>query len=373
MRKGYPLLLIFLASFVIYLSGCSNPSGGGVSTGWQITTVDNTAANVGEFTSLALDASGNPHISYYDRTNGYIKYASFNGSSWSIVIVDNVAISEKGYTSIALDASGNPHICYYNGINDELRYVSWEGSSWNMITIESVGSNGGYTSLALGSDNKPRVSYYNSNAGKVTYASLEGSSWNIASIESCGSGWTSLALDTNGNPYISYYGSLASMKYASWEAASSTWKIGMVDEGGVSKDRGNYSSIALNSSGFPGISYWDQVSFEALKYAEWTGATWEIEVLESSGPSAQLTTSLAFTASDEPRITYYKDNSQALRYASKTGLTWEYTTVDGGGAAAGVGGQYSSLVLDASGNPHISYYFSNDGSLRYARWVPLSP
>ena len=47
---------------------------------WRIQTVD-SAGWVGWYTSLALDDSGYPHISYYDNTNADVKYAAWNGSS----------------------------------------------------------------------------------------------------------------------------------------------------------------------------------------------------------------------------------------------------------------------------------------------------
>ncbi len=50
---------------------------------WNIETVDSTG-HVGSFSSLALDSSGNPHISYYSYTNADLKYAvaAVSGMYW---------------------------------------------------------------------------------------------------------------------------------------------------------------------------------------------------------------------------------------------------------------------------------------------------
>jgi hypothetical protein len=56
---------------------------------------------VGLDTSLVLGSNGNPHISYYDYTNGDLKYAYWTGSSWSITTVDS-ADDVGWFTSIAV-------------------------------------------------------------------------------------------------------------------------------------------------------------------------------------------------------------------------------------------------------------------------------
>jgi len=43
---------------------------------WEISTVD-SEGDVGLFTSLAIDSLDLPHISYYDKTLGELKYASY--------------------------------------------------------------------------------------------------------------------------------------------------------------------------------------------------------------------------------------------------------------------------------------------------------
>ncbi|MCK5560497.1 MAG: hypothetical protein KAJ51_07890, partial [Thermoplasmata archaeon] len=90
---------------------------------WNIFTVD-SAGVVGWYTSIALDASDHPHISYHDFSNNDLKYAHWNGSAWNIFTVDSTGeMGGNGGTSIALDTSDHPHISYYDGTNDDLKYT----------------------------------------------------------------------------------------------------------------------------------------------------------------------------------------------------------------------------------------------------------
>ena len=57
---------------------------------WHTETVDSDG-DVGQYSSIALDKSGTPHISYFDGSSGYLKYAYYdnNESKWLTEIVDN--------------------------------------------------------------------------------------------------------------------------------------------------------------------------------------------------------------------------------------------------------------------------------------------
>jgi hypothetical protein len=188
---------------------------------WSIQTVDQTG-DTGWASSIAVDSTGKPHISYIDLTDGTLKYATLTGASWSIQTVDTgvqLNIYRNPVTSLALDSSGKPHIAYCSS-DGSLKYASWTGSTWNIQTVdvgggESTKAVGAGNSLALDAAGNPYISYinytaadsYSATAVDLKLATLTGSTWNVQTltpdgVEIMGED-TSIALDAGGNPHIS--------------------------------------------------------------------------------------------------------------------------------------------------------------------------
>jgi hypothetical protein len=365
-RMGSALLMALVLLVPIVASAPAMADGG-----WTIQTVDSTVnLGLGYFPSLALDSSGNPHISYWDTTNYDLKYASWNGTAWSIQTVDGAG--NVGFdSSLALDSSGNPRISYYDYDNDALKYASWSGTAWKIETVDSTGDVGSNSSLALDSFGNPHISYYEYTNDDLKYASWSGTAWSIQTVHSAGEishGSSSLALDSSGNPHISYKNwtddDKEYLKYASWNGTA--WDIETVERTG---ELSGGLSLALDSSGNPHISY-DDGTNNYLKYASWSGTSWKIETVDSGGDVGYGPSSLALDSSGNPHISYSVANNHNLNYASWNGTAWSIQTVD----SAGDVGSDSSLALDSSSKPHISYSDVTNDALKYAySSKPLPP
>jgi len=92
---------------------------------WVRQSVD-AAGNVGQWNAIALDETGQIHISYYDAADRDLKYAMSdnNGQTWNSFIVDGLTSDVGSYSSIVVDASGVPHITYYDETNKDLKHAS---------------------------------------------------------------------------------------------------------------------------------------------------------------------------------------------------------------------------------------------------------
>ena len=83
----------------------------------SISTVDDPANNVGSFSSIAIGSDGLPVISYRDNSAQAVKIAKCNDESCTgeneiITTLDDTANDLGWYTSIAIGSDGLPVISY---------------------------------------------------------------------------------------------------------------------------------------------------------------------------------------------------------------------------------------------------------------------
>ncbi|MGD8904829.1 MAG: hypothetical protein PVI67_14795, partial [Anaerolineae bacterium] len=183
---------------------------------WNYDTPDEVG--VGGHISLALADDLYPRISYYDSLADAVYYAELGlDATWTITRVSTLG-GGGVYTSLALDAANQPHISYYAQDTQELIYAHLEGSTWFSETIAVLGEWQVHTSLALDSSDRPHIAYFDDLTYSLGYATLEGTEWLTQTVDSGGNvlGYPSLAFDADGYAHIAYYAGSGGLKHA-WQ------------------------------------------------------------------------------------------------------------------------------------------------------------
>jgi PKD repeat protein len=338
------LLYCLLAALLLAGAGTGTVAG----LDWESETVDAGGGSP----SLALDAAGNPHVSY---AGGGLKYAAFNGTGWEVRAVDPAA--SAGPSSLVLDAAGAPRSAYFDTAAHDLRYAAWDGVVWRLETVDPDGTAGGRPSLALDGAGNPRIGYVVGGATRtVRYAALDGPAWRVETVDQPGpSSWgTSLVLDGSRLPSIGY-GDGDRVKRATHNGTA--WRVETPGQAWPG-DPGAAPALVLDRAGTPRIAVSDP-STHALFYRAWDGSGWRTEWVGENGDVMQHA-SLALDAAGTPGISYFALRTypafaaSGFRYAgyNRSSRQWETGTVDDSDLFAG---HFSSLALDSAGNPRIAY------------------
>lgn len=357
--------------------------------------------DVGEHTSIAVDASGVIHVAYYDRDNGRLKYANYAGGMWTTSVVDEAA-HVGTYTSIAIDANGNPAIAYMmvegtvapdptplTGLRYAVARTNMPASSadWTVSLIDSAekpvpvceggcGSGRACVDFGMGpicatesSACAPACGMDETcvaDAGGATSCEAE---LNVVPLDGFLDGvglFADLAFTSTGTPVIAYYDRLERDLKLAVGSSPGAFSIRTLDGDDLMDptDAGQHASVAVGPGDRIGVAYFDATN-DDLVFLDVTSGTREIVDDGVSPPDLRMVgadAALIFDANGNPAIAYQDPTLLDLVYARRTGnpAMWSSETIRGGVPAGGDEGTASGFYAGQSRVGSDAYVCSVD-------------
>jgi hypothetical protein len=339
---------------------------------------------VGSHESMVLDASGFPVMSYYVSVSGDLKILHCGNTtctSGNTSATPDTSNDVGTYTSIVLDSSGFPVVSYFDNTNSDLKVLHCGNANCtsgnSVASPDTTGIVGRDSSIRLDSSGFPVISYYYSDTNDLRLLHCGNAnctaSNTITSLDTANTvgTHTSLVVDSSGFPVISYYDS-GNQDLKTVHCGNATCSAGNTfaspDTGG---NVGLYTSIKLDGSGFPVVSYFDNTNFD-LKVLHCGNANCNSGNSVTTPDSADQTgreTSLALDGAGFPVVSYQDatTNDLMLLHCGNTNCTSgnSITSPDSAGSV----GDYTSLALDSVGYPVIGEWDNPNGDLKLVHCV----
>jgi YVTN family beta-propeller protein len=276
--------------------------------GWHFDTIQEKTASIIGFwgTSLAFDSNQNPHVFYMVKA-GYpeIVYAYHNGTQWVIDKEDFSYNRTTFYSSLVLDISGRPHISYLNYYNMVI-YRHFDGSAWQQSVIRNPG---GVPDLKLDSQQYPHIATYDVLDDHLIYFKNNGVEWQTIEALADNMSFVGLALDNNDQAFFLACGSsLKLIKNLQKNGSSVSYQQQIIEASG------NFlrGRIQIDQNGIIHIAYIKK-NTNQVKYGYYDGS-WHTEVVDQVieiGPDV----SMEIDSKNRIHISYYDVNKGHLKYA----------------------------------------------------------
>ena len=315
-------------------------------------------ARVESDASLAIDGNGAPHVFYFNdfsSAGDILIHAEKREDQWEMTYVDT-SRSVGEYSSLALDSMGLPHISYGRSDANQLLYTRWDGSNWNREVLP-LGTDS-YIHLGLDNLDKPYIAV--AGARSVFF---DGTEWQTdyfqaTSVEEC-----AFNMDACGTSHLLYSISriqtMSSYELHYARRSGSGWEDTIVE--GISAVP-LYRGLSVDSSGRPHALVRGSPYDLTVYYGVLENGTWEFEPLDIQHAQEYC---LTVDSQNRPHIGYYVRNEAVgygLRYAFRDSLGWHTQVVDGWGGA----GYHASIAVDSYDRPYFSYFHNTNHDLQFA-------
>lgn len=236
----------------------------------------------GKYASMAIASDGTVWIAYQDSSHTKLRYAKRDAAnSWTVGDADSSASDDAGYwTSIVFDSSGNPVIAHYDKGEGSLRVATWNGSAFTSEVVydgqdgvdtagATVAGNAGEYAKLLSDGGTLYLAFYDHTQGALRLATKSGSSWNVEVVDDEGDvgAWPDLVMD-GGKLLVAYQDVGAQhLKFAKGSPGSFTTEV--VDS---SDHVGADTALFVDGSTY-GILYYDGANND-LKEATGSPGSW---------------------------------------------------------------------------------------------------
>lgn len=336
---------------------------------WHYTTIVDRAS---AYSSLAYNG-GSLFASYQDAPNTELRFARFNGTGWTTEPVSHIFPIEGEYTSLAFDHLGGPHIGYHEDSGADNANHAFMSGGWVPEVADGFGTNaleGLQTSIALSSLDTIFISHIGTGLGglRLRLAELSGPAWTATDVTETitpdQSSRTSIVVTPVGQPEIAFVGSTAGAQgviYLARRVTPASWSIVPLDTLG---SNGTDLALRLDSVGRAHVIYTKQGALWHAVFDSLEGLQREIVA-----PSMLGELDLAIGAGDVLHIGYVAGiveptaTVNQVRYAHGTFGSWTIEPVEGNEDE----GQFLALTTTPGGAPVAAFYHASVSAAQITR------